>query len=421
VTLPQPREAGWAAAGRFGADGLAFAVGVVTWVEFTLLGRLYLGELFLGAASVAFPLLYARLRRDGERQWVTAFGVLSLAYVCALGVADLYRQNAAADYLRGWARALVYLTNIAGLLVLGYRRPERLMLFLGGTAVSQILLSLMGFRPSDWKFGFAYPISVGVLLLLDSRRRHLTGWALLGLAGLHLVLDYRSFAGFFLVTALAVLANPTGAGLRLRLRTVLLTALAVLGFGALYSFTSRLGTQEIDVAMRRMRSNAERAAGLIVGYQFVRASPLLGYGSWPRSDEALETWAVLRSALGSDESPAQVVQRELETPEGNVIRTHSMILQAWVEAGIVGLVFFLFSTGMLAGLLARLLTRLPRDRYYAVGCFFGLWGLWAFIASPFAGISRLNTAISIVLLVVLTSGERSEASGQLARAPLPVP
>jgi O-antigen ligase len=286
------------------------------------------------------------------------------------------------------------------------------MLFLGGSAISQFMLSVMGSRPSDWKFGFAYPVSVGVLLLLDARKRLLTGLALLALAVLHLVLDYRSFAGFFLLAALAAFAKGASVGLRLRVSTFMLSGVAVLGFGALYSFTSRLGTLEAEVSIRRMHSNAERAAGIVVGYQFVRASPILGYGSWPRSDEALETWAVLQSGFGTEQSPDQIVQGALESPEGNVIRTHSMILQAWVEAGIIGLVFFVFSTLMLAGLLVRLLTGLPLDRYYALGCFFGLWGLWAFIASPFAGVSRLNTAISIVLLFVLTSEDPKRVSAQ---------
>jgi hypothetical protein len=387
--------------GQFGADGLAFAIGLVGWVEIRLLGRLYLGEVFLSLCSIAFPLLYVRLPSEREKRWIRIFFAGGLVYVGALCLADLYRHNAPADYLRGWARAVVLLTNVAGLLVLGYRRPERLMLFLAGSAGSQLVLSLWGARPSDWKFGIAYPLSVAVLLVLDSRRRVRAGLLLLGMAGLHLIMDYRSYAAFFLLAALALLARGPR-GLHLRFGAVSFTGFVLLGFAALYSLTSQLNRFGTDLMIRRARSNAERAAGFVIGAQFVGASPLVGYGSWPRSDDALVTWAFLQSQVGRDEPPDQLIQHALDSHEGNIIRTHSMILQAWVEAGLAGLLFFTFSAVMMARLLARLAGSARLGRYHAAGFFFGLWGLWALVASPFAGESRLYTALSIVLLLVLT-------------------
>src|SRR5439155_27376292 len=113
----------------------------------------------------------------------------------ALVAADPYRQPPFQDHSRGWARAWVYQGDFAGLLVLGYRRPLRLLRFVAGTAVSQLALSAFGLWPADWKFGYAYPVTIGILLLLDAQRRLLAFVMLVALGLAHLLLDYRMFGG----------------------------------------------------------------------------------------------------------------------------------------------------------------------------------------------------------------------------------
>ena len=85
-----------------------------------------------------------------------------------------------------------------------------------------------------------------------------------------------------------------------------------------------------------------------------------------------------------------------------------MILQAWVEAGIVGALFFVYVGVLVVRLLVWLVTKGPLQRYYALGLFFGVWALWALMASPFAGDARLNTGVAIALLFVLVSEGRKE-------------
>jgi O-antigen ligase len=389
----------------FYSDIGSFALGLLSWVEMTLIGRLYLGELLLAFCSVGLPVLFFRLQARGERTWLGWFLALAALYLLTLVATDLYRGNQPGDYLRGWARAGIYLTNLAGLLVVGYGRVRRLVLFFVGGALSQLGLIAIGSWPSDWKFGFALPISILVLSFLNSKRRV---WALSILFALGLVQileDYRSFGAFFFITALLVYAKGSNPRFRLRFSSVLLSAVAVLAFGIAYQLTSQKTIGNIDLALRRGRSNTGRLAGLIVGYRYIRASPLVGYGSWARSDEALEGWALLQAALGSDEPPREIEQQALESPEGNEIRTHSMFLQAWVEAGVVGAIFFGFTMWMVVALLYRLVAARPLSRYFALGCFLGLWSVWAFLMSPFAGESRLYAAMSMAALFSLNRDE----------------
>ena len=152
------------------------------------------------------------------------------------------------------------------------------------------------------------------------------------------------------------------------------------------------------MVLRRQASNVERVAGLFAASDAIRNSPVVGYGSWAKSDEALETWAVLQEELGGQRRAEDIVQGALLSPEGATIRAHSMILQAWVEAGLPGLAFFGFSFVLAMLMFYRTFaTKIP-DRHYGLVCFFALWMLWAFVMSPFSGVSRVYSAISLALL-----------------------
>jgi len=143
-------------------------------------------------------------------------------------------------------------------------------------------------------------------------------------------------------------------------------------------------------------------AGFVVASQLIRQSPVVGYGSWARSDEALENWATLQAELGSPRTATDLEQEALLSPEASVVRAHSMVLQAWVEAGVVGLVFFGFSLLVTVMMLYRITVRSGPLRHYALVVFFGMWNVWALVMSPFAGVSRLYTATSFALLFIFS-------------------
>ena len=180
---------------------------------------------------------------------------------------------------------------------------------------------------------------------------------------------------------------------------------AALGFGVMYRSGLGFTHTRMELQQRREGSNAIRLAGLVVAYRAIRESPVLGHGSWARSDEALDEWATLQEQLGGEKA-SDVLARALLSPQGSAIRAHSGILQAWVEAGVVGLGFFLFSFVAVAVMLLRMIRRNDVSRYFALACFFALWTLWAFVMSPFAGVQRLYTAVAIALLFVVGSSER---------------
>jgi hypothetical protein len=385
-------------------DAFAFLVGAVAWVEVQLVGRLYVGELILFVCGLGLPLLYRDLRTPREGLLLAWFFALAVLYLFGLVATDLYRDTPFTDYARGWARALVYLGDFAGLVVLAYRRPVRLVLFVAGTAVSQLALTAFGFWPADWKFGYAYPVTALVLIFINSRKHVLSFLALNGLGLAHLLMDFRSFGALCIVAAVLAYMKGSPSGLRPRLTAMAMATAAVAAFSFIYLSGPGLAADAYGLIVRREGSNIERLAGLIVAAGTIKESPVIGRGSWAKSDEALDTWALLQEQLGGPRSAESIQQQALLSPEGATIRAHSMILQGWVEAGVVGLLFFGFSFGAAVKMLSALVSARVVGRYYALVCFFGLSLLWALLMSPFAGVSRLHTAMSFSLLFVLRRG-----------------
>lgn len=381
-----------------GADVLAFLIGVAAWVEVQVVGRLYLGELLLLGCSLGLPLLFSYLDTRRERRILLWFFGLATLYLFGLIATDIYRGTPFTDYTRGWARAVVYVGDFAGLLVLGYRRPVRLVLFVLGTAFSQLALTLLGVWPADWKFGYAYPVTVAVLVLLDSRKRILGFTTLLCLGLVHLLMDYRIFGAICVVAAVAVWLK--GSEVKRRVVTVALAIGAIGTFVLLYVSGVGMVGKDYDVSIRRQGSNFERLAGLLVAADAIRKSPIIGLGSWAKSDEAIETWALLQEEWGRQATAQDLQEQVLLSPEGAAIRAHSMILQAWVEAGLVGFVFFGYSLALPLVMMFKLARATQPGRYDSLMWFFGLWVVWAMVMSPFAGVSRLYTAMSLSLLFV---------------------
>ncbi len=192
-------------------------------------------------------------------------------------------------------------------------------------------------------------------------------------------------SGFRVVLAAGVLATILGAAF-----------LAFIRAGRSW-VTPRLGR---DVFERRRDSNIERLAGLLIGVQAVRASPLVGYGSWARSSDLFDNWALIQEDMGSTVTAAERVSVREERGELDVIPTHSQLLQGWVEAGIPGLVFFLFILATVIRLMKTAVRSPIPDPSFALVALWGIWVVWAILLSPFGGFARLYNAIGFALLFV---------------------
>ena len=121
---------------RLMGDTIALLVPTLTFLEFKLIGRLFLSEILL-LGFLPF-LLFSKgwmLRAPLSKKLI----VLGLLWLFAQVITDLIRGTPFQDYIRGWAKITFFLANFAALYMLLYGNKRRLVLFALGLVFSGLL------------------------------------------------------------------------------------------------------------------------------------------------------------------------------------------------------------------------------------------------------------------------------------------
>jgi hypothetical protein len=135
---------------------------------------------------------------------------------------------------------------------------------------------------------------------------------------------------------------------------------------------------------------------ILVSSRAVADSPLLGHGSWAKDPKYLE----MQIGRGLDPSPAMLAE--------GLIPTHSYLMGAWVEAGVLGVPIWVWTLFLAAGVLARLY---GRDGQLVPLIAFAAFALiWNVFFSPYGSFERLIAPYYILILVVTSRFPRAQRS-----------
>lgn len=339
-------------------------------------------------------------------------------------VTDAYRHTSLENRLRGTAGIVFFGAEIACLAILLGRSDQRKIIFLSAYAAGLIVMARL--RPSvlseidPWKFGYAAgTIELAVLIssLFFALRKYTISLLLLAWAmGMNLLLNYRSAFLEILVTATLVFPIvPERIG-RLRIlphkenlsRVALVTALAIAsGWSAskLITLVSHIGLVSQE-AQEKNESEAQAGSLLLggrpeffTGLKAAIDSPIIGHGSWPRDMKYIEMQSDLMQEYGLKPD-----LRDAETGERGLIPSHSHVVGAWVWAGILGAVFWVYILGLTVRGIVRV--AVARPPIAPVLCWMMVGLFWDNLFSPFGSFQRVYAAISIVLIVDLLDNTR---------------
>jgi hypothetical protein len=271
-----------------------------------------------------------------------------------------------------------------------------------------------------WKFGYATGVTLIVLLIACFfywlRWYSAVVCLLIGIVGVHLRENYRSPVLFLLVVlVLAVPVVPERLG-RLRilpppgtvLRVLVLAGMAVLAgaaaVGAVH-FATKAGFLG-ELAEQKNEEQSQLKGGLLlagrpeilVSSRAVLDSPILGHGSWARDYKYTEMLSDIIEENGGKANLEDAIQ----TYSG-LIPSHSHVMGAWVEAGILGALFWMYAFWQAVRALLRVaIVRPPLSPLYT---WILVVFLWDVLFSPFGTSRRGTEALVIVLIVdVLESG-----------------
>lgn len=375
--------------------------------QFNAVGQVFVAD---AVALALLPFLLHLRRRRTMRPIPRPVILLLCVWLFSQIETDLIRVTPFADYARGWGQIALTLIHLVVIWTLIDGQLRRVILFSASTAAGMLVAALASpDRFTDiepWKFGFAAPFMLGMATLLSRRvlaKQPLIAIAAFAIAApLNLVLNFRSMAGICLLVAailvvqsvIALRGGPVRRSSPVRVGVMLVIATVVtFGFVKAYESTARSGALG-DAARKKLEQLSYRGQGVILGGRTdvyvatlaIRDSPLLGHGSWAKDSHYITLLRALRRRGAVREA------------EPGLIPSHSHLFGAWVQAGLLGAVFWLYVLFLAAGALAELLHR--RSHLAPLIAFVAILLAYDILFSPFAAERRLLVPFFVVVLLV---------------------
>jgi hypothetical protein len=410
---------------RKGYELLSLLIPALSCVQVSLIGRLYASEVIL---ILLLPLLLRQNPNPFAKPWVRKTMVMGLIWLGALVATDIVRATAFADFARGWSRVVITLVSLVATSLLLERDRRRMVMFAVGLVVGYTLTYFINpsleAQAQPWKFGVGIPITLATALAATwfYSRGFPTGatLAMLAIALVNGYLGHRSQAGVCLMTAVFIAVQSrkssrlSGPGWRY---AILLVILAASGFGCVKLYEYAAGEGLLGETARQLYEwQSEGTLGLFVGGRSgvfagitaIAESPWLGHGSWVTdSDITLRSSGVLR------ESGYETMGRS--AAQDNAGMLHSHLIGSWVEAGILGAVFW----GWILSLDARRLSALYQTKEVLTPliAYFGMLLGWDILFSPFGAERRFVTPYYLVLLLSFSQVRRRTRLPQMSPIP----
>lgn len=388
---------------------IALLTPMTIWLEFSVVGRIFAPELIL-IGLLPF-LLFTRGRMLMAPQ-PRMFLILVGLWLASQILTDLIRDTPFADYSRGWSKIVFFTLNFCTLYMLLYGSRQRLVLFGLGIALGGFLTILL--NPPEfaiaqpWKFGLGIATIMTVIIVSQWRplfRIWFVPPAMIFIVGVYsMVVGSRSLAGITILVSMYVMVqqilgrrNKPPAGFS-PVRTLLFflcgIGVAVTMFNAyqLAAAQGHLGEYAQHIYDRQGSGSFGVLLGgrseIFVSSQAVADSPLIGHGSWAKNPKYAQRILELEK-FGYDVNYIAA--------ESELIPTHSHLMGGWVEAGLLGAVFWFWILILVFRVLSNLY--MVREPLAPMITFIGFLMLWDIIFSPFGAARRITVPFNIVLLM----------------------
>ncbi len=392
-----------------------FLVSFLSFAHINLVGEFYISEVML----LGYLIFSAGKLRLLAAPFPKKLLLLGLLWLLSQMVTDWYRDSIPENYLRGWAAIIFFLIDFCAVYLMVRQKPDVIRTLILGTALGTIFSVI--FFPTDysisepWKFGYGFPVTLLVLLYLSTGNRYKTKAGLLLLVALGVLgvfMNARSLGGMAILTA-AILylgqrrgfqANANKRPNPIKLAWLGLgVLLAVYGIKSVYEWSAESGYLPEKVAEKYLMGKGKDTGllGVIAGgrpeilisSQAVMDSPILGHGSWAENPyyTSMRYEAVAKLGLEVDES---FIKYSIESSD--LIPTHSSLMQAWVWAGLLGAVFWLFVGYFL--ITSILCVFFNASGYQVLVIYLCILGLWNVLFSPFGGGDRFDWALALVVI-----------------------
>ena len=410
-------------------DAAAFMAPALMCVEVRIVGRLFGSDILL--LAILPLLLRSRWRLLTARLPMTVLR-LEMLWLAGQVATDLWRRTPFEDLARGESMIAFGIFHFATLYMLLYGSRQRIVAYAIGLAAGGILTFF--FDPSvfaagdPWKFGVGYPITILVVIaaaaIFDGGGVFASAATLLFATALNLHMGARSLGGVCLMASLFLVMPRESARLRRASRgATIALGIAVLAVVAgtfkIYDFAATAGLLGYR-AQEKYESQSSGEFGVLLGGRgeiftsalAIRDEPILGHGSWALdTDYAQQGQMIMRDFGYRPPDP------EPQAATG-LIPSHSFLFGAWVDAGILGAVFWAWVfTIAIRAMFALFRMAEPLSPLFA---FFVVLLAWDLLFSPYGAYQRFFAPYEIVLAVFVLETVRTSVMPAAIMARVPV-
>jgi hypothetical protein len=348
------------------------------------------------------------------------FILLGLAWLLSQIVTDFIRGTPFEDWSRGWSKIIFLLLNFSAIYLYLNGKEKRFFMFAVGIALGQILAYFL--NPNiyaeglPWKFGYGMAITLLVVLASQIKvlegREFLSSAIIVGVGVLNFYMGFRSLGLICLLAGGFVAVKQSNRfGLKKKRRNtvailMLLGSFTIYGSTALYGYGVNEGWfSDEEGEKHRIQSSGD--LGILIGgrtellasSQAIIDSPIVGHGSWAKNQKYADLLVYALLLQGYD-IPWQ--------SQSDLIPSHSYIMGAWVEAGIIGAILWLWALVLTTRALVA--TFSVNSALTPLIAFVAFNLLWNIPFSPLGAEARLYASYNLSLMMfALTLSKPSTA------------
>jgi len=415
IVRRRQRQNEWAKS--LAGDILALFVGLGICYSIKLIGDIHINEIIL-VPSLALLLVVNPSRLRLRKRRIGIILTLMLLWLVGQIVTDIYRSVEPHDWLRGQANIVIFMLDLIAITILLKGNGRRQLIFLYGLAVGLTLSVRLqpgfieGGREGAIKFAYSpalfYFVAAATCFFYQRGRYSIVGLIFFADICFNVIFNSRSLTlVIFVATCLILPVIPENIGririlppARSRARVFVIVGITLIaGTIASKTMTTLAASGALgDRAQQKNQVQTSTGWGILIGgrpeilvsSQAVIDSPILGHGSWAKDAKYTRMLADIESEYGVKVSSAQ------ESRYDYVIPSHSHIMSAWVEAGILGAVFWIYILVLtVKSILVAARSQLPlKPAYIPLLVLF----VWDDMFSPFGGMARITASFLIVLI-----------------------
>jgi hypothetical protein len=383
---------------------LPFLLGFLNFAYFNSIGQLILVEIIAVFLFLIFKVLFISKSKIVLNKETRNIFILGILWLLGVLLSDLNANSAKIDTGKSIAQILVLLVLLYWVFTWLIENTDRITFYILGYCLSSLpryfLLPAIFDHSDPWKFVFGPNITLLLFLLLSRLKlSQIVNFCLItGLVIIHLFLGSRSLAIITLLTLFTYRTAPFT-----KEKFIGSFTLAVVAIFSLFSFNYVYGNLAIKGVLgqaQQIKYSQQSQTGpiLLSGrsellYELggISETRILGLGS-----NAFLTNRILEKVV-KEEYQFGVVHNSTTSYMGynadGKIPNHSMIFTAWLEAGILAALFWLYILFFVVRQFSSVATK--SQPFGLISKYLSINFFWALFFSPLGAGSRVILAFSL--------------------------